>query len=77
MRSGTLNVPGIAGLGAACEIAKAGMPEEAKRMRFLRDKLKDKLVRAIWTRSISTALLSIGCRTISISVSRTWRAKAF
>ncbi len=43
MRSGTLNVPGIVGLGAACEIAKAEMPEESKHMSFLRDKLKNKL----------------------------------
>jgi cysteine desulfurase len=40
MRSGTLNVPGIVGLGAACEIAQKEMPEEAKRLRALRDKLK-------------------------------------
>src|SRR5579872_824458 len=44
MRSGTLNVPGIAGLGAACEIAKQEMTEESKRLSFLRDKLKDKLM---------------------------------
>jgi cysteine desulfurase len=44
MRSGTLNVPGIVGLGAACEIANREMQEEAKRMSFLRDKLKDKLM---------------------------------
>ncbi|HEX4227127.1 MAG TPA: IscS subfamily cysteine desulfurase [Bryobacteraceae bacterium] len=43
MRSGTLNVPGIAGLGAACEIAQQEMAEESKRLSFLRDKLKDKL----------------------------------
>jgi cysteine desulfurase len=43
MRSGTLNVPGIAGLGAACEIAQREMPEESRRLSFLRDKLKDKL----------------------------------
>src|SRR5690348_452331 len=43
MRSGTLNVPGIVGLGAASEIAKTEMPEESKRMSFLRDKLKNKL----------------------------------
>jgi cysteine desulfurase len=43
MRSGTLNVPGIVGLGAACEIAKAEIPEESKRMSFLRDKLKSRL----------------------------------
>ncbi len=44
MRSGTLNVPGIVGLGAACEIANREMREESKRMSFLRDKLKDKLM---------------------------------
>ncbi len=43
MRSGTLNVPGIVGLGAACEIAMHDMPEESKRMTFLRDKLRRKL----------------------------------
>src|SRR5665213_3029237 len=44
MRSGTLNVPGIAGLGAACEISRREMPEESKKLAFLRDKLKDKLM---------------------------------
>ncbi len=45
MRSGTLNVPGIVGLGAACEIARKEMPEESRRLSFLRDKLKDRLMR--------------------------------
>jgi cysteine desulfurase len=40
MRSGTLNVPGIVGLGAACAIAQQEMPQEAERLRKLRDKLK-------------------------------------
>jgi cysteine desulfurase len=44
MRSGTLNLPGIVGLGAACEIAKAAMPEESERLCFLRDKLSNKLL---------------------------------
>jgi cysteine desulfurase len=43
MRSGTLNVTGIVGLGEACAICHAEMPEESKRMAFLRDKLKNKL----------------------------------
>jgi cysteine desulfurase len=43
MRSGTLNVPGIVALGEACAIAQKEMPEESKRLRYLRDKLKDKL----------------------------------
>jgi cysteine desulfurase len=40
MRSGTLNVPGIVGLGAACEIAQKEMAEESARLRKLRDRLK-------------------------------------
>lgn len=47
MRSGTLNVPGIVGLGEACAIAKAEMAEESKRMAYLRDKLKDRLLAAL------------------------------
>jgi cysteine desulfurase len=41
MRSGTLNVPGIAGLGKACEICGREMPAESVRLRALRDRLKD------------------------------------
>jgi len=44
MRSGTLNVPSIAGLGEACELCNREMAEEAKRLSHLRDKLKDKLM---------------------------------
>ena len=43
MRSGTLNVTGIVGLGEACGIAKAEMPQESKRLAHLRDKLRNKL----------------------------------
>src|ERR1700760_935488 len=44
MRSGTLNVPGIVGLGEACAISMREMAEETKRMLFLRDKLRNKLL---------------------------------
>jgi cysteine desulfurase len=40
MRSGTLNVTGIVGMGKACELAAAEMAEEAVRMRDLRAKLQ-------------------------------------
>jgi cysteine desulfurase len=40
MRSGTLNVPGIVGMGEACEIAMNEMAAEAVRERELRDYLK-------------------------------------
>ena len=43
MRSGTLNVPGIVGLGEACTLCKNEMQEESKRLSFLRDKLRSKL----------------------------------
>jgi len=39
MRSGTLNVPGIVGLGAACEICRTTMTEESTRLARLRDRL--------------------------------------
>ncbi|MBM3774331.1 MAG: aminotransferase class V-fold PLP-dependent enzyme, partial [Acidobacteria bacterium] len=45
MRSGTLNVPGIAGLGEACAICQREMAEESARLSFLRDKLKARLER--------------------------------
>jgi cysteine desulfurase len=40
MRSGTLNVTGIVGLGKACEIAQSEMGEETHRLRQLRSKLQ-------------------------------------
>ena len=39
MRSGTLNVPGIVGLGKACEIAGKEMAEESGRLIVLRERL--------------------------------------
>jgi cysteine desulfurase len=44
MRSGTLNVPGIVGLGAACEIAMKDMPEESQKLQALRDRLRDNII---------------------------------
>jgi cysteine desulfurase len=44
MRSGTLNVPGIVGLGKACAICHEEMSEETKRLSGLRDRLKDKIM---------------------------------
>ncbi|MGD0648383.1 MAG: IscS subfamily cysteine desulfurase [Acidobacteriaceae bacterium] len=47
MRSGTLNVPGIVGLGKACEICQEEMAAEAAREQVLRDYLKNKLETAL------------------------------
>jgi cysteine desulfurase len=46
-RSGTLNVPGIVGLGKACQLASATMPEEATRLAQLRDKLENGILNAL------------------------------
>lgn len=43
MRSGTLNVPGIVGLGKACELCNLEMEQEATRLSALRDKLESAL----------------------------------
>jgi cysteine desulfurase len=43
LRSGTLNVPGIVGLGRAAEICRAEMPAEAARLAALRDRLLQQL----------------------------------
>ncbi|MFQ5478105.1 MAG: IscS subfamily cysteine desulfurase [Candidatus Binatia bacterium] len=43
MRSGTLNVAGVVGLGKACEIASQEMPSESKRIGSLRDLLAARL----------------------------------
>src|SRR5437588_159707 len=40
MRSGTLAVPLIVGLGTACELARLEMPEESQRMLRLRERLQ-------------------------------------
>ncbi len=47
MRSGTLNVPGIVGLGEACAIAQLEMPEESQRLRAMRDRLRAKFETAL------------------------------
>jgi len=41
MRSGTLNVSGIVGLGKACQIALKELPEETARLTQLRERLKE------------------------------------
>jgi cysteine desulfurase len=43
LRSGTLNVPGIVGLGACAEAARAALPGESGRLASLRDRLLEGL----------------------------------
>ncbi len=56
MRSGTLNVPGIVGLGKASEIAAAERDAEARRLDTLRDRLKQGLLSELEDISINGSL---------------------
>jgi cysteine desulfurase len=47
LRAGTLNVPGIVGLGAAAGIARTGLSAEAARVAALRDRLLAGLIEAL------------------------------
>lgn len=47
MRSGTLNVPGIVGLGIACELGQKEMGGEAERLMGLRESLRKGLVQQL------------------------------
>jgi len=57
MRSGTLNVPGIVGLGKACELCRREMPAESERLRVLRDKLRDAIERRLEGTSINGSMV--------------------
>jgi len=46
-RAGTENVPGIVGLGVACELAMEEREEEEKKLKALRDRLEEGLIRSI------------------------------
>jgi len=56
MRSGTLNVPGIVGLGRACELSQKEMAEEGERLRRQRDKLKDAITSRLEGTSINGSM---------------------
>jgi len=43
-RAGTENVPGIIGLGKACELAAKNIKEENEKVKFLRDKLENAIL---------------------------------
>ncbi len=47
LRSGTLNVPGIVGLGAACALCAAEMEIEQQRVLALREKLRERIASAL------------------------------
>ncbi|MHC5210173.1 MAG: IscS subfamily cysteine desulfurase [Planctomycetota bacterium] len=43
MRSGTLNVPGIVGLGEACRLCKQDFEKDMQRVKILRDRLEQRI----------------------------------
>ncbi|MEQ9405688.1 MAG: IscS subfamily cysteine desulfurase [Cyclobacteriaceae bacterium] len=45
VRSGTLNVPGIVGMGKACELAQQEMKVDEQKLRALRDQLETSLLK--------------------------------
>jgi cysteine desulfurase len=47
MRSGTLNVPGIVGFGAACELAQNEMDSEGKRLAGYRERMRTRIQEAL------------------------------
>src|SRR5690606_7722845 len=46
-RSGTLNVPGIAGMGKACELAMQEIETESARLKYLRDLLEQRILQQV------------------------------
>jgi cysteine desulfurase len=67
MRSGTLNVPGIVGLGKACEICQNEMAEEAAKLGALRDRLKDSIMSRLDETYINGSMTSRLPHNINIS----------
>jgi cysteine desulfurase len=58
LRSGTLNVPGIVGLGAACAVAQADMAAETPRMLALRERLLSGLMTAVGGVTVNGSMTS-------------------
>ena len=63
LRSGTLNVPGIVGLGRACAICRAEMAEETAKLARLRDRLLEGLRPKVSGVDRERVARSVGCRT--------------
>lgn len=54
IRPGTENVPGIAGIGLAAKICHENMPESVERMKYLRKRLEDGIMKNISNVKINT-----------------------
>lgn len=73
--SGTLAVPGIVGLGIACQIAEKEMTAEAERTLRLREKLRKGIMWKDSVKATSTATPPSGSPETRTSASLTWKAK--
>ncbi len=58
LRSGTLNIPGIVGLGKACEICQQSMTQEATRLETLRNSLEKGILEAIPNTKVNGDIVS-------------------
>lgn len=68
LRSGTLNVPGIVGLGVAAEICEKNLVEEAARLTNLRHLMWEKLKKAIPEVSLNGHPTERSCNNLSITL---------
>lgn len=68
LRSGTLNVPGIVGLGMACQIAQEELEKCTKRQATLRNRLQDYLLREFKDLKVNGHPTMRLCNNLSISV---------
>ena len=68
MRSGTLNVPGIVGLGEACRLRKLEMSEDERAIALLRDKLQNLLQEKISNLVVNKDLTSRLAGNLHISI---------
>lgn len=67
-RSGTENVPGIVGLGAACEIARIQMKTDESKVRRLRDALLASVLHNVDRVKLNGTLENVLWNTLNISV---------
>lgn len=68
LRSGTLNVPGIVGLGKACEIAKTNLDAEPQRLKKQRDMLERELFGKLSQITLNGHREKRLCNTLNISI---------
>ena len=69
-RAGTENVPGIAGLGEAAQLATGKLAGESARVGALRDRLESGILRAVSSTAVNGDITQRVCNTTNISFDR-------